>query len=410
MLLIKNAKIVQEQKEILTDVLINKGFIEKIEKDIVMPKEARIIDAKKAYLLPGLIDLNVRLANSELNKDSLEKLTKTSLKGGVTTSLIMPDFSPRLDSSTLLEHFMIKADKEKADLHVAAPLESEETERLNNIATLINNGAKAIWTKSASNSNILKRGFQYARMKKATIFCSCYDPNLDDEGVMNEGEVSFQLGLSGISKISESAEVAKVAEISLINNTKIIFQSLSTKRSIDLISDIKKTNKNIFTEVAIHHLCKNDTACDGFNTYAKIQPPLREEEERKALLQELRDGNIDILTSAHSPRSVLYKDVAFEEAAFGIGSIEEYLSLCYTYLVKPGHISMQHLIEMTSKKPAELLNMENVGAIQEGFQADLILFDPSLEKKEEKISSIYKGEVLFGEVKKVIKNGEVQEF
>lgn len=406
MLLIKNAKLANEE---ICDILIENGKIKQVEANIELVKEGRVIDAKGYYVLPGLVDLNVRLANSQLNSDSLKKLTHSSLIGGVTTSVIMPDFCPRLDNSTLLEHFKIKAQSEEANLHVAAPLVNEETQKLNNVATLLNNGASAIWTTSSSNANLLKRGFQYARMKKAPIFCQCYDPDLNDNGVMNEGEVSAKLGLSGISKISENAEVAKVAELSLMNNTKIIFQSLSTKRALDIIANMKKVNKNISSEVSIHHLCKNDESCDGFNTYAKVFPPLREENERQALLHALQDGKIDALTSAHSPCSVVYKDVAFENAAFGLGSLEEYLSLCYTYLVKGGYISMQRLEELCASNPAEILAQENIGKIQEDYNADLVIFNPESSFKVENKTSLYKGDTLFGKVIKVIKDGEVVE-
>jgi dihydroorotase len=404
MLLIKNAKLANEQ---ISDILIEEGKIKSIEVNLGIPKEGRIIDAKGCYVLPGLVDLNVRLANSQLNTDSLKKLTNSSLKGGVTTSVIMPDFSPRLDNSTLLEHFKIKAQNEEASLHVAAPLVNEETQKLNNIATLLNNGASAIWTTSSSNANLLKRGFQYARMKKAPIFCKCYEPDLDDNGVMNEGEVSAKLGLPGISKISENAEVAKVAELSLMNNTKIIFQSLSTKRALDIIYTMKKVNKNISSEVSIHHLCKSDESCDGFNTYAKIFPPLREESERQELLKALQKGQIDALTSAHSPCSVLYKDVAFENAQFGLGALEEYLSLCFTFLVKPGYISMEKLEKLCAQNPAQILAQEKIGRIEPGYNADLVIFDPNVSLNVEDKTSLYQGDTLFGKVIKVIKDAQV---
>jgi len=402
MLLIKNAKLSNLDKR---DILVENGVIKQIEKNIEIPQNIRVIDAKGKFLIAGLVDLNVRLANSKLNSDSLKKLTKTSLNGGVTTSVIMPDFTPRLDSSALLDHFMIKADKEESSLQVCAPLVSENGDKLNNIATFLNNGATAIWTTSSCNTNLLKRGFQYARMKLAPIFCSCYDENLDDSGVMNEGELSFKLGLSGISKISESSEVAKIAEISTINNTKIIFQSLSSKRSIDIIKDTKKVNKNIFAEVSIHHLCKNENSCDGFNTHAKILPPLRDENERVKLLNELTLGNIDVLTSAHSPKSIGLKDVAFENAEFGIGSIEEYLALCYTYLVKSEIISMKRLEELCSTNPANLINEKNIGKIEVGYKADMVIFDENSSQILEDNTSLYNGDKLFGKVVKVIKDG-----
>ena len=405
MLLIKNAKLSNLE---IKDVLIKNGKIEEISTSINISENLRIIDAKESFLLPGLVDLNVRLANSTLNKNSLKKLTKTALKGGVTTSLIMPDFTPRLDNSTLLEHFKIKAQNEECDLHVAAPLANEK-DRLNNIATFLNNGATAIWTISSCNANILKRGFQYARMKQAPIFCRCYDENLDDNGVMNEGELSFKLGLPGISKVSENSEVAKIAELSLINNTKIIFQSLSTKRSINIIRDIKKRNKNIFSELSIHHLCKTEDACDGFNTYAKILPPLRDENERMAMMSELALGNVDTLTSMHSPKSISYKDVAFEDAEFGIGSIEEYLSLCYTHLVKSEIIDMQRMMELCSLNPALIIEQEEIGKIEVGYKADMVIFNEKVSRKIEDKTSLYSGDTLYGEVKYVFKNGEVVE-
>jgi dihydroorotase len=406
MILIKNAKLSNMS---ICDILLKDGYIEKIEKNIGTLENVRVIDAQENFVLPGLVDLNVRLANSQLNSDSLKKLTKTSLHGGVTTSVIMPDFSPRLDSSTLLEHFKIKAQSEESSLHVAAPLVHEDGEKLNDVATLLNNGASAIWTTSSANSNLLKRGFQYARMKLAPIFCRCYDENLDDNGVMNEGAVSFKLGLSGISKISESSAVAKIAEISTINNTKIIFQSLSSKRSIDIIKDTKKVNKNIYAEISINHLFKNETSCDGFNTYAKILPPLRDEEERLAMLEAVVNGDVDVLTSAHSPKSVVHKDVAFEEAAFGVGCIDEYLPLCYTCLVKNNTISMQKLEELCSLNPAIILAEENIGKVEVGYKADIVLFDAEKSKVIKDKTSLYFGDTIYGEVLKVIKDGHVIE-
>lgn len=406
MILIKNAKLSNLE---ICDILVKDGYISSIEKNITIPDNVRVIDAQYNFILPGLVDLNVRLANSQLNSDSLKKLTKTSLHGGVTTAVIMPDFSPRLDSSTLLEHFKIKAQNEEASLHVAAPLVHENGEKLNDIATLLNNGASAIWTTSSCNSNLLKRGFQYARMKLAPIFCKCYDENLDDSGVMNEGEISFKLGLSGISKISESSAVAKIAEISTINNTKIIFQSLSSKRSIDIIKDTKKVNKNIYAEISINHLFKTEESCDGFNTYAKILPPLRDEEERQAMLSEIALGNVDTLTSAHSPKSVVYKDVAFENAAFGVGCIDEYLPLCYTCLVKSEIISMTKLEELCSLNPALILGEENIGKIEVGYKADMVLFDENISRVIEDKTSLYYGDTVFGQVVKVFKDGHIVE-
>ena len=355
--------------------------------------------------LPGLIDLNVRFSNSTLNQEHIDKLASSCLKGGVTTAVVMSDFSPRLESATLLELVKFKIDQAKIDLKMSAPLADEKEDQLHNIATLLNNGAAAILADSHRNANLLRRGMQYATMKKRPLFVQCYEPNLDDNGLMNDGAIASKLGLSGISKISETAEVAKVAEMAHFYGATVVLKSLSTKRSLEIAKAHKALKSDLYTEVSIHHLSKNDSSCDGFNTYAKLMPPLREEEERQALVGALKEGAVDILTSAHSPKSILYKDVAFEDAAFGIGSIEEFLTLAYTFLVKNDVIGLNELIRICCCNPAKVLGLSQKGTIAVGYDADLVLFDPKESYEVTNKHSLYCGNTLHGKVKKVVVGG-----
>jgi len=406
-MLIKNVILPTKNGFLKRDVLVNGKKIVAIKSDINEREETQVIDGEGLYLLPGIIDLNVRFSNSILNQENIDKLSSSSLRGGITTAVVMSDFTPRLDSATLLELVKFKIDQAKIDLKISAPLADKKEDQLSNIATLLNNGAAAILADSSRNANLLRRGMQYATMKDKPLFCNCYEANLDDNGLMNEGHISSKLGLSGISKISESSEVAKVGELALFYKAKVVLKSLSTKRSLDIASDYKKLTPLLYSEVSIHHLCKNDTSCDGFNTYAKIMPPLRDEEERTALLDALKSGSIDILTSAHSPKSILYKDVAFEDAEFGIGAIEEFLALCYTNLIKKDIIDFEDLTQMCSLNPAKILDLEFKGRVQEGFDADLILFDPTYTYEVTNQHSLYCGDTLFGKVKKVFVGGEL---
>ncbi len=399
--LIKNALVLSGQEFTQKDILIDDKKIVDIKPNIKEKSEYNIFDAKGSYLLPGLIDLNVRLANDILSKKNLEKLVTSAKKGGVTSAVIMSDFEPRLESSTLLDFLKTSFDNSLINLNVNVPLTNKENDKLNNIATLLNNGAEAICSNSNINLNLLKRGFQYATMKGKPFFCFCYEPNLDDRGLMNEGDISFKLGLSGISKPSESVEVAKVAELSLGFKSTIVFQTISTKRSLDIINSAKKSSKNIFCEVSIHHLLKNDESCDGFNAYAKILPPLRDENERKLLINELKKGSIDLLTSAHAPKSVLYKDVAFWDAHFGIGGVEEFFQLAYTFLVRQEGLPMSRLIELCSCNPAKVLNLQKKGKIEIGFDRDMFIFNPNIETVVDDNTSIYNKEKLFGQIEKV---------
>jgi dihydroorotase len=215
---------------------------------------------------------------------------------------------------------------------------------------------------------------------------------------MNEGEVSFKLGLPGISKIGEISEVAKVAQMSMHYDVPTLFQALSTRRAVNLVYDAKKRFSQIYAEVSIHHLVLDERACDGFNTYAKLNPPLRTPEDREELIEKLQEGKIDLLTALHSPKSVIYKDVAFAEAKYGIDAIESYLPLAYTYLVKPQILSWKRLMELMAKNPAHILGLQHVGAIEEGYEANLILFDPEHREVVTDKNSPYFGREIYGKI------------
>jgi len=405
-MLIKNALVPTSNGVIRQDVLIEEGKIVAVASHLDATTQD-VMDADGLYLLPGLIDLNVRFSNSSLNQEHIDKLSTSCLKGGVTTAVVMSDFTPRLESATLLELVKFKIDQAKINLHISAPLADEKEDQLHNIATLLNNGAAAILADSHRNANLLRRGMQYATMKKRPLFVQCYEPNLDDNGLMNDGVIASKLGLSGISKISETAEVAKVSEMAHFYGATVVLKSLSTKRSLEIAKAHKALKSDLYAEVSIHHLAKNDTSCDGFNTYAKLMPPLREEEERQGLIEALKEGSVDILTSAHSPKSILYKDVAFEDAAFGLGSIEEFLTLAYTFLVKNGVIDLLELIRICSRNPAQVLGLFSKGAIEVGYDADLVLFDPTESYNVSNKHSLYYGETLHGKVKKVVVGGKL---
>ena len=405
-MLIKNASLPTDKGFKKVDIFIHQGVIEKIDSSIDCPKnEQELIDATGLIVLPGFIDLNVRFSNSILNQSHIDKLALRCLKGGVTTAVVMSDFTPKLESATLLELVKFKIDQASIDIQMSAPLADQKEDQLHNMATFLNNGASAILADSNRNANLLRRGMQYALMKNKPIFVQCYEPNLDDSGVMNDGVIASKLGLSGISKVSETTEVAKVSEMALVYQADVVLKTLSTRRSLEIVAWQKQKHPALFAEVSIHHLIKNDESCDGFNTYAKLMPPLREEKERLALIEALKEGKIDLLTSAHAPKSILYKDVAFEDAAFGLGSVEEFLTLAYTFLIKQGIIDFSKLIKLCAYNPALILKEPKKGRLEEGVVADIILFDPTKSKMIDDKHSLYFGDTLYGEVKQVIVDG-----
>ncbi len=404
-MVIKNATIFKDGKEKKVDVKIKDGKIEEISSKITTLGD-EFIDIEGLYLFPGIVDLNVRLLNDKLNRKNLNRLFENALKGGVTTFVLMPDFNPKIDNETVLE-FLSSRILEESKVDLILSIAASDGEKLNNISTLLKYGSDILFEKSAVNDNVMRRAMQYAKMKEIPLFVFCDNPSLNDGGVMNESEISFKLGLPGITKIGEISEVAKISQMALFYDIKILFQSLSTQKSIELVNRAKDESDKIFCEVSIHHLIKNDLSCDGFNTAAKILPPLREEEERKKLVEELLEDRIDTITSLHSPKSLLYKDVAFSKALFGVDSLGEFLPLCYTFLVKKGVINFEKLFEKISLNPAKILGFEDRGKIEEGYRADLIIFDPNYKSIQKDKNSLYYNEEVEGKIEKVIVKGSV---
>ena len=403
MLLIKNCIVVSKDEEKEVDVKIKDGVIEQIANTIDAYEGYELLDAKGSYLLPGIVDLNVRVENDALNIPNLEKLHQSTQKGGVTSFVLSPRFLPLVENQTFMQLLSTElAQKYPALTLSIKALKDKELTKLNDISTLSKYDIKVIQENSFINSNLTRRIMQYAKMNNTTFFTFCENLDLNDGGVMNDGEVSFRLGVPGISKIGEISEVSKMVQMSLFYDVKTHFQALSTKESLQLISDVKKEFPKISSEVSIHHLVLDDLACDDFNTYAKLNPPLRSQKDKGELLEALKDGKIDTITSLHSPKSVLYKDVAFKDAMFGIDSVEDFMALCYTFLVKEGVISLWELMRLISYNPAKILGVENIGKVKEGFAANLILFDPKVSKIVKDKHSVYRGKALKGNIWKCI--------
>ncbi|EIB3312601.1 amidohydrolase family protein [Campylobacter upsaliensis] len=383
-MIIKNVKIYGKE---LKDLEISQGLIQKIGENL---QGEEIFDAKGLTLLPSFIDLCVYLKNDKFSLNHLDLLEKECLKGGVSTILLrdVMDF----DEETFI---LFLQNLSHRTLQIFSSVKVKEP--LKNIASMINQGAVALELESKLNANILKIAMQYALMKKVPIFAKCLNEDFDDNGVMNDCLLSSKLGLIGMSEVAESSEVAKLKEIAAFYQSEVIYDCLSLARSLKIATD-----ETIL--VSIHHLIKNENACENFNTAAKIKPPLRSEEDRAFLQNALKKGKIRFLSAMHCPKSSNLKDLAFDEAAFGIHSICEYVSLCYSFLVQNDFISWEKLCEVTSLNPAKFLKL-NSGEIKEGKEANLILFDENVSTKAP-LNSLYSKDTLKGEVKHHLLKGE----
>jgi len=400
MILIKNAKLANES---VVDILIEDEKILKIATTI-NSIDAKIIDAKQNYLLSGIVDLNIRLRDDKLSLNNIQEIEQRAIKAGITTLVLNCDFKPEAENETFFQ--LLHEDIKKRNITIIPSIKGlNKDNRLNNISILLKNGAKVISENSDITTNSLRRLAQYSLMHKAPLFIFCQNRALNKDGVINESMLSNKLGLPGILKIGEISEVAKVSALSSYYKSKTLFQSISTRKSLDIIANEKKDFKELYSEVSMHHLLKTDISCDNFNTYAKITPPLRTNKQRELLIDALKSNMIDTVTSLFSPKSIIHKDLPFELAKFGIDELEDFLPLLYTNLVQNNTISMEKLQSLISTNPAKILGISNT--IEVGNKADLIIFDKSTTKTSHNKSSIYNNDKILGRVTTTISRGKV---
>ncbi|MDD2829273.1 MAG: amidohydrolase family protein [Sulfuricurvum sp.] len=405
-MVITNALICDAHSEIKSDVRIENGVIVEIGQSL---HDDVMIDGSGCYLLPGLVDTDVRLKDSQLSRTNLEKLSRRALSGGVSTVVLASDTTPRIDNVITLEFVQQHRNLKNGALIESTVSALNESGTLSNIAIMLTKGCVAVHTSTIADYNLITRIAQYVKMANKSLFYKAEEKSFVESGVMADGSVATKLGLPGISPLSEIVHVASMIEIARHFGIKIVFKSITEPRSVELISEARKFGIDVMCEVSIHHLFKNDTACIGFDTDAKINPPLVNEAKRLELVDALRRGDIHSLTSLHQPNSDIYKDITFYDAHVGTTSIAEYLPLLYTYLIETDIINMSKLVEVASRTPSEQIGADK-GIIAVGNSADLILFDPRNTTRVEHHHSLYKNETLKGKVVMAICRGQVTKF
>lgn len=388
-MIIKNAKL---YGEVFKDIRIEKGKIAQIADNI--KDDDKIIDAQNLTLLPSFIDLCITLKDNVFSLKHLDILEEQCLKNGIC-AIVLRD-STNFDEQGF-ELYLQNLSQRKIHIFPSVKVLDSQN-KLRNLSMFIDRGACALELNSAIDANVLKISIQYALMKNLPIFMQCYEKNYDN-GVMNESLTSSELGLSGISEVAETSEVAKIKELENFYQVKILYDILSLEKSLSLLDE-----KNL-TLFSIHHLIKDDTSCKDFNTLAKLMPPLRSKENLNSLKNALKEEKISFLSSMHSPYTKCLKDTTFDEAVFGIDSIDEFISLCYTFFIKDKLLSWKELCKLTSLNPAKFLGL-NTGEIEVGKEANFIIFDESASF-ETSSNSLYAKDKLYGKIKHHFIQGEM---
>jgi dihydroorotase len=393
-MLIKQANIVTYNGVEVVDILIKEGKIEAIDKEIPSTSE-QTIDAKGLLLSPGFIDLHVHLREpGGEKKETIETGTRAAAKGGFTTIAAMPNTRPVPDNPEML-NWMKKRIAESAVVRVlpyASITKRELGEELTNFGELKEAGAFAF---TDDGVGVQSAGLMFEAMNKAaelnmTIVAHCEENTLINKGYVHEGTFSKENGLRGIPAICESVHIARDVLIAEAAGCHYHVCHISTKESVRIVRDAKRAGINVTAEVTPHHLLLSDRDITNFDANYKMNPPLRGEEDRLALIEGLLDGTIDFIATDHAPHTQEEKAEGMELAPFGIVGLETAFPLLYTNLVKKEIITLNQLIECMTRKPAEAFNLP-FGKIEVGATADLVFIDLNKEAEIKTVGFLSKG-------------------
>lgn len=381
-IIIKNGKVVLLDKTINADISIQNGKITKIETNIVDP-QATILDAKGKHILAGFVDIHTHLREpGYTQKEDIESGSFAAVKGGITAIACMPNTKPIIDNKVTLE-YVIQTAKQKAHNKVyaiAATTKGQEGKELTDYATLKGTGAVAVSDDGRPDGNlrILKNALQYAKECGIPLISHAEDADLTDRGDVHEGYYSTLTGLKGIPRASEDCAVAREIALAESINAPLHFAHISTAGAVRLIKEAKARGAQITAETCPHYFSLDNSCIIDYNTFTKVSPPLRDPSDVQAIIQGIQDGTIDILATDHAPHHKDDKHCEYSLAANGISGFDTAFSLGYTYLVKPGHITLNHYSKLMSFTPSNLLKI-GTPSIQIGANADLTIVD--LDKK-----------------------------
>ncbi|MBW2036137.1 MAG: dihydroorotase [Deltaproteobacteria bacterium] len=384
--LIKGGRVVDPETGIdgVMEILIEDGKIAAIAsaKSKTENRKSKIIDASGKIVTPGLIDMHVHLREpGHEYKETIETGCLAAAHGGFTAICCMANTVPVNDNQSVTTYILDKA-KTAGTVRVypvAAISRGLRGESLAEYGELKAAGAVAVSDDGnpVMNAHLMRRAMEYAKGFGLLVISHCEDRNLSAGGVMNEGIVSARLGLAGIPAAAESIMVARDIALSELTGAPLHIAHVSTECSVRLIRDAKERGLPVTAETAPHYFSLTEEAVMGYDTNAKVYPPLRTARDREAVCKGLADGTIDVIATDHAPHSSIEKDVEFDQAASGMIGLETSIPLSLK-LVERGVLSLRELVVRMSASPARILNLDAVG-LRPGNPADLTIID--LEKE-----------------------------
>lgn len=370
--------------ERVRDLLAENGTITRISAGITPPRGCAVVDARGKWLFPGFVDAHAhaREPGGEKSED-FRSFGAAAAAGGVTTALTMPNTSPVCDSPILLEKLRARARKKCSVnlLFAAALTRGRAGRRLADMEDLAAAGASAFTDDGGwlADRELLQEALRRAWDMDLPVLQHSEDLSVTGRGVINLGPVSRRLGLPGIGRAAETSAVrADLASLRRAGG-RLHLQHLSCAGSVELVRRAKAAGLPVTAETCPHYIALTETDIPDGGADMKMKPPLRAESDRRALIEGLADGTIDMLATDHAPHTAAEKAKGLLLAPFGVTGLETLAGACFTHLYFAGHLRLGRLSELLSANPARLLGLHSKGSLAPGADADLVLVDPSSE-------------------------------
>lgn len=419
MIWIRNAHVIDptDKTEKNVDICISDGKITAIGEhlEFTVAREDVVIDASGYVVAPGLMDVHVHFRDPGLTyKEDIQTGARAAAKGGFTTVVCMANTKPPIDNVETLKYVLKEGEKTGIRVLSAATVSKGLMgAELTDMEALKANGAAGFTDDGIPllNETLVKDAMEMAAKLNLPLSFHEEDPAFIVNNGINHGSVSEQLGIYGSPALAEDSLVARDLMIALHTKAPVNIQHISSKSSVKAVKFAKELGAEVYAEVTPHHFSLTEEAVLKHGTLAKMNPPLRTEEDRQALIQGLKDGSIDIIATDHAPHSTEEKAKGLKEAPSGIIGLETALSLGVTNLVRPGHLTMMELMEKMSLNPSKLYRIPFSGIQMDG-PADLVIFDPDEtwtvgEYVSKSVNSPFTGKSLYGRVKYTICKGKI---
>ncbi|HEX6084577.1 MAG TPA: dihydroorotase [Thermoanaerobaculia bacterium] len=417
-LLITGARVIDPSQELdaTLDILIEDGTIARVDKKIKASVET--IDASGLIATPGFIDLHTHLREpGQEHKETIATGTRSAVAGGYTAVCAMANTVPPNDERAVTEMVLAEAARNGACRvypigAVSKGLKGEEMAELADLraagCVAVSDDGKPVW-----NAQLMRRALEYCSMLGMPVVAHEEDANLNEGGVMHEGYYSTLLGMRGIPAASEETLVARDVILARLTNAHVHIAHLSTAGAVDAVRRARAEGVRVTCEVTPHHIALSDAAVQSFSTYLKMNPPLRSDAHREAIIEGIADGTIDAIATDHAPHHFDEKNVEFDLAPFGVIGLETAFGVCYDRLVKTKEIGLARLIELFTSGPASVFSLPG-GTLRAGALGDVTLIDLDAQYQvaapfaSKAVNSPFVGETLQGRPVATIVGGAVR--